>query len=222
MTKKSKRDRNLGRPTCIKCGKVHDRCTAHTRAGEPCRIDPMKNQTVCRIHGGSNPVALQAAARRDREHRMHQAVATLGLAVEISPEEALVEEIRWTAGHVRWLRSQIQDLDPKDLVWGKVQTVDRGSGEFPGLDHTYAAGMNPWYDLYLRERDHLVKVCAAAMKAGVEERKIQLAERQGMMLAEVIRRVLEALGLSADQWELVATVVPRELRALEAIQVVEG
>ena len=71
-----------------------------------------------------------------------------------------------------------------------------------------------WYVLYERERKHLVAVAAAALKAGVEERRVRLAEQQGNLVADVIRRILDALDLSPAQRERVPEVVPAQLRLL--------
>ncbi|MGH9175610.1 MAG: hypothetical protein ACRD1H_14690, partial [Vicinamibacterales bacterium] len=97
-----------------------------------------------------------------------KAVAMYGLPIDISPAEALLEEVRWTAGHVAWLRMRVQEIEESDLVWGVTQEVHKASGEHPGTDTTKAAAPNVWLDLYDRERKHLVGVCAAALKAGVD------------------------------------------------------
>ena len=76
---------------------------------------------------------------------------------------------------------------------------------------------NVWYQLYMTERDHLVKVSAAALRAGIEERRIKMAEDQGNLVAAVLQRILAALNLSPEQWAEVPTIVPRELRALAAL-----
>lgn len=70
--------------------------------------------------------------------------------------------------------------------------------------------------LFNEERDRLVKVCGAALRAGIEERRVKLAEQQGILVAVVIRRILTRLKLNEAQLGLVATVVPEELRALTA------
>lgn len=49
---------------CPKCGTVHEKCKAHTRAGKPCRGTVMQGQQVCRMHGGSSPQCLNAARQR--------------------------------------------------------------------------------------------------------------------------------------------------------------
>jgi hypothetical protein len=100
------------------------------------------------------------------------------------------------------------------LVWGQTEYRDKAGGDDAGQTVVEQAGINIWYQLYLKEREHLAKVCALALRAGIEERKVKLAESQGLLVADVIRRILGALGLSPEQQRLVPEIVPRELRAL--------
>lgn len=51
------------------------------------------------------------------------AVATYGLPRDIDPSEALLDEVRWTAGHVSWLRDRIQELEQDALVWGVTEQI---------------------------------------------------------------------------------------------------
>ncbi|WP_169165117.1 hypothetical protein [Cellulomonas taurus] len=100
------------------------------------------------------------------------------------------------------------------LVWGTTKVVDRGSGEHQGVDETESASPSIWYDLYAKERAHLVVVCREAIKAGVEERRVRLAEQQGELVAGAIRAILADLGLTPEQQAKVSEVVPRHLRLL--------
>ena len=102
------------------------------------------------------------------------------------------------------------------LVWGQTEYRDKTGGDDAGQTVVEQAGINIWYQLYLKEREHLAKVCALALKAGIEERKVKLAESQGLLVADAIRRILSALGLTPEQQQLVPVIVPRELRALAA------
>jgi hypothetical protein len=198
-----------------------DRCGAKLRgkqAGKTCANSPNEGGKRCWRHGGNSPQAKAAAARRVAEaearETMARAVRTLGLPIDIDPGKALLDEIHWTAGHVAWLRGKVQELEDRDLVWGQTQT-DQGIGPQGPVDTTTEkAGPNVWYTMYLTEREHLARVCALALKAGIEERKIKLAEDQGLLVADVIRRILGALGLTPEQQQLVPVIVPRELRAL--------
>ena len=146
--------------------------------------------------------------------KARRAVATYGLPVDIDPAEALLQEVHHTAGHVAWLREQVAAISPEALVWGRTKTR-QGRGPDGPVDVTdEGAELNVWLQLYQQERKHLVAVCSAALSAGVEERRVRLAESQGATLAGVIRAVLDDLGLSAAQLERVAEVVPRHLRAV--------
>jgi hypothetical protein len=64
------------------------------------------------------------------------------------------------------------------------------------------------------ERDRCAGFATKAVAAGLAERQVRLAERQGQMLAQVIKAILDDLDLNADQQALVADVVPRHLRAI--------
>jgi hypothetical protein len=62
------------------------------------------------------------------------------------------------------------------------------------VDVTRKRPPSVWYELYMKERERLAKVCA--LRAGIEERKVKLAESQGVLVADIIRLIFNALGLS--------------------------
>lgn len=181
----------------------------HRGAG-PCHSPRMVGDgDKCRMHLG------RKAAEVIAETEARQAVVTYGLPRDISPTEALLEEVRYTAGHVAWLRGKVQEIEQdKNLVWGVTEQVKREATEFPGVDSTVSARPNVWLELYYRERKHLVDVTKAAISAGIEERRVKIAEAQGALLVKVIRGILDDLGLSAEQQARVQDVVPRHLRAV--------
>lgn len=74
--------------------------------------------------------------------------------------------------------------------------------------------------LEAEERDRLARLCKLALDAGIAERQVRIAESQGALVAGVVRSILGDLGLTADQWALVGTVVPRRMRELSTV--VEG
>jgi len=215
---------------CPKCGQPHPRCSAHRKSdGLPCTQRAMHGQAVCKVHGGMAKQNRAAAARRMAAAAATSAVRTLGLRVDVSPAEALLDEVQWTAGHVLWLRGKVEELDSASLVWGTTRTetelssallIGVSKGKVSGVSSApsnkviQTAAPSVWYVLYTQERAHLVTVCTAALKAGVEERRVQLAEKQGELVAQVIRGVLDDLGLTPEQEERVALVVPARLRLL--------
>lgn len=123
---------------------------------------------LCAFHGGNTPSHVK---KHDRERAAEQ-VAMFGLPRDIDPQTALLEEVQRTAGHIDWLKDLIQALeDPKALT----QFTD--------------AGIQPsvWIEMYQKERAHLVTVSSAAIKCGVAERQVRIAEEQGRLLAMVLQ-----------------------------------
>lgn len=164
----------------------------------------------CKLHGGST----RSHRTANQVTQAERAVATFGLPREIDPRDALLEEIYRTAGAVDWLHQQVQRLEAEQVIWGKTEEVEKTAGEFPGVDVTHAAAIHVWVELWQNERKHLVNVSKAAIAAGLEERKVRLAEQQGAMLASVIKNILGDLDLTPEQQSLVGQVVPRHLRAV--------
>ena len=195
------------------------RCTAKAKStGVQCARYAIEGASTCRVHGSGSRKAKAAAARRVEEAKAareaEKAVTTLGLSRDVSPSEALLEEVRWTAGHVDWLRDRVREVERDELVWGKTKVKDGFGPMGPSAETTEGATPSVWYDLYEKERKHLVTVCTAALRAGVEERRVRLAEAQGAQVAEVIRAILDDLGLTLEQQQKVGTVVPARLRLL--------
>lgn len=81
---------------------------------------------------------------------------------------------------------------------------------------TKAAAPNVAYLMLTDASNRLAAYAAAALKAGVEERRVRLAEKQGALVADVIRGILADLHLTPEQELLVGTVVPQRLRQLAA------
>lgn len=204
---------------CTERGQDHDyadtRCQGHSsQHHRQCEAAPMAPLRVCSAHGGLTPGALVSRANRKALARIRAEAArhvTYGRLVDVSPAEALLEEVKWTAGHVAWLRREVQRFTPTELSWGRSEEVVKGATEFEGTDVTFRAVPPVLLQEYQRERKHLVETCVAAIRSGVQERMVRLAEQEGAMLVQIFDRVFDRLGLSGRQWDLVRTVVPEEL-----------
>ncbi len=193
----------------------HQRCTARNQAGGQCKNPAVPGATVCRFHGGAAPQVQEAAQRRIAIAEARQAAVTLGLLIDISPEQALLDEVQRCAGMVAFYQARVEEIADagfNSLVFGL--TKSKIGGEDGG--DTFEAKPSVWLQLLNEERDRLVRVCAAALRAGIEERRVKLAEQQGILVAAVVRRILTRLNLTDDQLALVPTVVPEELRTLTA------
>jgi hypothetical protein len=143
-----------------------------------------------------------------------KAVNTYSLPREVAPDVALLEEVHRSAGAVAFLAEKVAELDTGDLVWGVTEEAEKRATEFTGTDTVRRAAPNTWLLLYQQERKHLADVCRTAIAAGIAERQVRLAEAQGRMVADVIRRILDGLDLSPVQQARAPEVARRELRAL--------
>lgn len=194
-------------------------CTGGTtrpeRKGERCTRWAAPGLNVCSKHGVSKK-ARAAGQRRvaeaKAEVKARKLMNTYGRKIETTAVEALLEEVKWTAGHVAWLRERVGELEQHELGWGTTRVKE--GGHDGGV--TQEAEINVLLKLYKEERTHLLRVCTTAISAGIEERRIRLAESQGSLVAEVIKKILGDLNLSTEQQAKVHEIVPRHLRALSA------
>lgn len=194
---------------CTRCGEIHltksgkPACVGHSSGtGHACKNGPKHGMTVCGMHGGRAGQVVAKAAERLQEQYATEQAAMLGLPREISAHDGLIEEVHRTAGMVAYYDSVIQSLERGDL---KQRTFD-GSGrgwERPSV----------WIELHQQERRHFLNACKVAIAAGVEERRVQLAEQAGVLIVTVLRGVIHDLGLDDDA--RVPAIVGRHLRAID-------
>lgn len=210
---------------CPTCGQVHKATVKgarpcrghhsrnHAEPGSPCANMAMRGQDVCRAHGGAARQNRAAAAQRIAEADAEKVLRRFGEPVETTPSEALLDAVKWTAGYVAWLRGKVAEVaTDEDLIWGV--TRNKSGGEDRGT--TEEAKPNAWLSLLGEWHDRLVKICSEAIRAGIEERRVQLAESQGELIVQVIRGILTDLQLTPVQEAKVAEVVPRHLRSVAA------
>jgi hypothetical protein len=184
------------------------KCVARRkRDGEACTQWALKGSDKCRQHAG-----ISAPDRTIRK-----TLATYGLPRDITPAAALLEEVRYAAGHVAWLRGKVAELEPDALVWGVSETVTKTATEHPGTDQAERAALNIWLEAYHRERRYLLDVSKAALAAGVEERLVRVAEAYGTQLAGAVLTILGQLQLTEPQRAIAGQVVPDTLRALAGV-----
>lgn len=191
----------------------HLRCTAKSKqTHNRCGAARTPGLTVCRWHGGAAPQVKRKAEERRQQQEAERIMRMLGEPIDTTPAEALLDTVKRTAGYVAFLRDRVAEVDAEDLVWGKTREKDGGDDR----GTTYESKPNAWLALLGEWQDRLVKTCTAALSAGIEERRVRLAEQQGALVADVIRGILDDLGLTPEQTALVADVVPRRLRLLTA------
>jgi hypothetical protein len=155
---------------------------------------------------------LATAKSRRRHAQLSELYGTDSTVTD--PAEVLLAEIRRTSGHIEWLREQIRYSDPRSFV-RSLWLVRRQSGYINPKEVDLTAFSQAgalWVDLYLKERQHLAAVCRTALAAGLEERRVRLAERQAENLGKAVRGMLYDLGVDPED-DTVRAVVFRWLTA---------
>lgn len=205
------------------------RCTAtSSRTGERCKRQAILGGTVCASHGGRAPQVQRAAARRlalgEAIAELHQ----LGHPIDVEPADAMLAMVQEAAGNVAFLRARVQELDQLTRESRELEAalavLGGGGKESVEIAQRAPAGIYGQVDprnwkaerhvvvaMYDDERERLVRWAKACRDAGVDERRVQLAEDQGRQLAAVLRATLEAaLSLVVAILEPAAATTVRE------------
>jgi hypothetical protein len=177
------------------------------------------------------------------EQKAAVAVRRFNARTDINPSEALLELVQYQAGLVEYWRNAVERVTEADLVWSLSDRTEKAGwgdgfqgGNTSGSDETYAAAPHVAYRLLQEAQDRLASYATQAIRAGLDERRVRIAEEHGTQFAAAQRRILARMFESvvslarsegiADQrileamrldWErTIVMVVPEELRALEA------
>ncbi|WP_298207399.1 hypothetical protein [Ferrimicrobium sp.] len=149
----------------------------------------------------------------------------LGIPVETNPAEALLHAVWEAAGNVEFYRQLIQELEahPEE---GQYSEDSEGKTHYrPGKRGIYGetyhisgiptgeATVHVLVQLYNEERDRLVKYSSEALRAGVEERRVKLAESEARVLFGAVMAALAEADLSFQQQESVRRSIAMRLRS---------
>lgn len=170
---------------------------------------------LCVYHAGQTPAGKKSAATiaaKEAVEDVRKQMVVYGEKVDISPEQALLEEVQRCVGVVRWIEAKIGN-------WSDV-AVDPETGMLPLMRDVYARNNTvitdtehaAWLKVYQFERQHLARTAKMCIDAGISERIVKLAEQQGDLIFRVLRECLSRLGLADNpQLPLLVPVVIREL-----------
>lgn len=148
-------------------------------------------------------------------------------AERIDPGEAVLEELARSRGFIRDLEAKIRDIEEQDLVWGRISEMreDRTGGQ--GGDYTLVreemgGQMNAWWTMLAAERKHYATVAAHAVRSGIEERRVRLAERGLDILEAAFVAALTDIGLDPADTRVKEAIGSRLRQAIEAGEIIEG
>lgn len=165
-------------------------CNARTRSGTPCRNRAGYKTSHpglgrCAFHGGSSPGGIVQAARLE--------ATRLGAELEMEPQEALLLSVRRAAMYERYCAERVSELETGDLVVTHEQRVTSEDGTT--VTTSTDAKLNIWIREHSKALDQLTRIAKVAIDAGVEERRVRLAEQLVGDLANAIDSLLSELGV---------------------------
>lgn len=184
----------------------------------------------CKHHGG-NLRGVADAARSSMIAASAMKIVPFGEAAQTDPEQALLDLVSQSAALVRFYGQQVNrlaDQAPSDSVAGTfqrlVQRYEEAGGLFGpiveidkfGTEHIVGEELRGMVKLWNEERDRLSKFAKLALGAGIERRRVEMAERQGEMLVLIVSRVLVALGMSPETLSQARTMIADEMRQIAA------
>lgn len=177
------------------------RCTGTNRAGNRCGRAPAKGAKVCSFHGGKAPQVVRKAKERHVEERAQRTIERYG---------AVAEAVRDPLSALLLLAGEITRF--KDYLAARVSDLSAESWRYRGEQ---AEQLRAEVALYERALDRTARVLGDINRLNLEERQVRIAEQHGEMFAEVFFRVLDRLGLTSEQYNRAAELMPRELRLLD-------
>ncbi|MFC7402906.1 HGGxSTG domain-containing protein [Citricoccus sp. GCM10030269] len=195
---------------------MHTTCKAHTRSGARCKNRPIIGATVCRMHGGSSPRVRAAAERRVAEDSAREILGTIDPdAPDEHPVETLLILIRQKRAEVMWLQSVVRGFSEDQLIWGLAEHRTGIGPEGPVDVETRKTEQNVWWRLLREAENQLASWTIAAAKAGVDERRLQIAEAEAAMIVRILETFINRLQLTPERHSEARDIMAGVLRELD-------
>ncbi len=188
----------------------------------------------CKNHGGT----LTAPAKKAHDAMVvayaMKDIARLGGVVATDPEQALLDLVSQSAALTVYYGQGVSALTDKPVeevaaaftAGGLWSRAGGDYGELKGLfgpevdvdkdgtEHVVGEKLRGLVTLWNEERDRLSKYAKAALAAGIEKRRVELAEQQGEQVVVIVNNVLLQLGMSPDQVAQARTMIAAGFRQL--------
>ncbi len=176
----------------VHCGARSKRTHAPCRMGKGQRTDH-PSVGKCWLHGGRSPNGRSFATKQAAMN----VLAKLEIPSSVDPVASLFEAVRIAAWREEGLR-----------------IVLLGRRRLAGEDHLGDEREDVISEMHDRALKRRAEVAAMAIHAGLDERIVRLAERQGEVIHRVLTAALDAAGVSGDARTKAEEAVIRELVAV--------
>lgn len=150
---------------------------------------------VCWRHGGRTKGAKEGATRRLSKH----ALMKLGVPITVEPRQALLDQVYTAYGMQQAASLLAQQIRPEDL--------NSDNEDIRMAARAKLSLLSEW-------TDRVARVSKMALDAGIEERLVKLAERQGDAIVAIVRAIVLGLELTPEQKQQAYVIAANELRGL--------
>ena len=159
----------------------------------------------CYLHGGATGSHNKSA----QVELVRRACDRLGIAIEVSPVESLLNAVYEAAGNVEFYRSLVAQLpthpEPDEIEYDDKGMAHWHAGDAGIYGRTYhvsgiptgEAKKNILVQMYDEERDRLAKYVHEAVTLGIEERRVQLEENRAVEVFRAVTLAFAAMGLES-------------------------
>lgn len=200
-------------------------CEATTSNGTPCRRPSGEGTShkgfgTCYRHGGST--------QNEYLHVAKAQAVVMGVSTVIEPHDALLQCVYITAGEVAYCNQRIAGMSEEEavgtpmVVTTKETELDNGDIVNSIMRQRKTPELNIWIKVRQEAVERLAKFAKMALDAGVEERKVQVAEKWSEPIGLLMRNIIEDLDLTPEQMERAPGIVQRHVLALEKAPEIVG
>jgi hypothetical protein len=137
----------------------------------------MAYQNICKLHGGRAPRNRFKAETKRTEAEVQRELMKFGVPVEADPKEVLLRQVHVAHGNLLVLEQLLADVDPEDVADEDPQLRARARGIL---------------NLHAEWSDRAAQMSSVAIRAGIEERMVRMAEVQvGTVLKAIQQSLVE-------------------------------
>lgn len=189
------------------CGKGG--CTGHRHGGDLCDGNAIEGTDKCRMHPGKKIAKLKAEGQVRTDLLRWVEGTPL-----VDPAEQYLRLITQSAMRAQAYSAELDGIVDQAGSLNKALTADSYAATEGGGSVKTGEYVRALTQLELAERKFCADMCAKAIAAGLEDRRVRVAERMGALLAGAVQLILGDLNLTAEQQLLVPTIVPNRLREI--------
>jgi hypothetical protein len=165
-------------------------CPARAKSGDRCKLGAGHGTEhvgygLCKFHGGASPGGLVQGAKL--------MAAARAVELDTTPHEAILHAVHEAARWERFCAQRVGVLEDEELVVARTRTVESEDGVTTTTESR--AELNLWLREHrgaVRDLAHIAKV---AVDAGVEERRVRLAEQLVGEMTNAFDLLLTRLGV---------------------------